>query len=142
MDTDWRDRAACRTVPTAVFFPERFPGDPGPAGDKDIAKAVCASCPVKAECDEDQRGEQFGVRAGTTARERKDGTGNREKLTELFAARPEEWFTITELAELIGRPGREMSVRATLNSMSRKGEILKNTSTARPERLVTYRKAP
>lgn len=142
MDSNWRDRAACRTVPTAVFFPEHFQGDVGPTGDTDIAKAVCASCPVQAECEADQAGEQYGVRFKTTARERKDGTGNREQLRRVFDEHPDQWFTIPELAELIGRPGREASVRATINSMARKGEIDKDDTSARPNRFVTYRKAP
>lgn len=44
----WRDRALCREVDPDLFFP---PGD-GPLGQRQIAqaKAVCAGCPVIAEC--------------------------------------------------------------------------------------------
>jgi hypothetical protein len=44
----WRDSALCREVDPDLFFP---PGD-GPLGQWQIAraKAVCAGCPVIAEC--------------------------------------------------------------------------------------------
>lgn len=44
----WRDRAACRDLDTELFFPI---GTTGPALDQaEQAKAVCAGCPVRAEC--------------------------------------------------------------------------------------------
>jgi WhiB family redox-sensing transcriptional regulator len=39
----WRERAACRNMDTAVFFPE---SDEETA----VAKAVCAACPVRGAC--------------------------------------------------------------------------------------------
>ena len=41
--TTWRRAAACRDLDTEVFFP-LSEADAGPA------KAVCAGCPVRAEC--------------------------------------------------------------------------------------------
>lgn len=43
--TPWADQAACVGQPTAVFFPR----DTGPQA-YDQALAVCARCPVRAEC--------------------------------------------------------------------------------------------
>jgi WhiB family redox-sensing transcriptional regulator len=40
---DWRQRAACRDLDTAVFFPETEAGVAE-------AKAVCATCPVREAC--------------------------------------------------------------------------------------------
>ena len=40
---EWRSRAACRDVDTAVFFPETEP-------EIAAAKAVCAACPVREAC--------------------------------------------------------------------------------------------
>jgi len=40
---EWRRRAACRDLDTAVFFPET-------ADQVATAKAVCASCPVREAC--------------------------------------------------------------------------------------------
>jgi WhiB family transcriptional regulator, redox-sensing transcriptional regulator len=44
----WRDAAACRSIDPDLFFPI---GTTGTALDHiAAAKAVCAACPVKAEC--------------------------------------------------------------------------------------------
>jgi WhiB family redox-sensing transcriptional regulator len=48
VDRNWRDRAACRSADPELFFPV---GDDGPAlAQVAAAKAVCARCPVVAEC--------------------------------------------------------------------------------------------
>lgn len=46
---DWRSAAACRGVDPELFFPV---AETGPAYDAQVgaAKAVCARCPVVAEC--------------------------------------------------------------------------------------------
>lgn len=61
----WRQRAACRGLPPALFFP---PPDT-PAGD---ALDVCARCPVRADCDADAttNGEEYGIWGGRTETER------------------------------------------------------------------------
>lgn len=45
--TDWRESAACRDLPVDLHHP---PGGGGGAGAWDEARAVCAVCPVVAEC--------------------------------------------------------------------------------------------
>jgi WhiB family redox-sensing transcriptional regulator len=48
VDRNWRDRAACRSEDPELFFPV---GDDGPALRQVAqARAVCARCPVVAEC--------------------------------------------------------------------------------------------
>jgi len=44
---DWREAAACQGEDVNLFFPE-----PGPTAKRDAkkAKAICAGCPVQAEC--------------------------------------------------------------------------------------------
>ena len=61
----WRERAACRGMPTGLFYPP--PGVPG-----GVALAVCARCPVRAECDDEavESGEEFGIWGGRTEEER------------------------------------------------------------------------
>ncbi|MDA8297410.1 MAG: WhiB family transcriptional regulator [Actinomycetota bacterium] len=61
----WRDRAACRGVPLAVFFPAS-------EDDCDEAKAICAGCPARRPCLDDalKNGLQ-GVWGGTSERERR-----------------------------------------------------------------------
>lgn len=41
--TDWFEDAACQDAPTDVFFPAS-------ESHSDVAKAVCAVCPVREEC--------------------------------------------------------------------------------------------
>lgn len=69
---DFRDFAACRGLDPEIFFPVGTPG--APAYDRAVAeaKAVCARCPVRAECllfalDE---GIEFGVFGGADEFER------------------------------------------------------------------------
>lgn len=62
----WRARAACSGKPTHIFFPAR--------GDHRMiaaAKAICATCPVSAECLEANQHERAGIFGGTTSRERR-----------------------------------------------------------------------
>jgi len=42
-ESDWRESGACRTAPTALFFPATD-DEAGPA------KAICATCPVREPC--------------------------------------------------------------------------------------------
>ena len=68
----WRDRAACRDVDVDadLFFPA---AESGPAHDAQVAaaKAVCARCPVRAEClteHERRRLRRSSPRTGAAAR--------------------------------------------------------------------------
>lgn len=103
VDETWRQHAACRSVPTAVFFGQGDPHD----GDDDIAKAVCAGCPVKIDCKIDGMDEAYGVWGDTTPPERgfQTNTGKnpsrggekqmacREALLELFRDHPQRKLT-------------------------------------------------
>jgi WhiB family redox-sensing transcriptional regulator len=62
---------ACQEIPE-IFFPEDYP-DPGTrAVAIKTAKAMCAACPVKAECFTYavERNERYGIWAGTLPHER------------------------------------------------------------------------
>jgi len=63
----WQARAACRGMDPAIFFPERRAGNGWSCGE---AKAVCATCPVTAECGEAGAREWYGVWGGETVRQR------------------------------------------------------------------------
>jgi WhiB family redox-sensing transcriptional regulator len=65
-EPDWRADAACRDVDPALFFP-----DDKRWLDSRAAKAVCATCPVRADCLEAGIDERFGVWGGLTERERR-----------------------------------------------------------------------
>lgn len=63
--SDWRAEALCAQVDPELFFPEQgFPSY--------HARAVCARCPVAAECLDwaISHHERYGIWGGTTARER------------------------------------------------------------------------
>jgi WhiB family redox-sensing transcriptional regulator len=73
-DTSWMSRGVCvkpfkRGVD--VHFPQQ--STTGYAAKKAAALAMCAVCPVKAECLEDSLvcGEKYGIRGGLTAVERR-----------------------------------------------------------------------
>ena len=68
---DWRTRAACRDEDPELFFPVSEMG-PG-ARQVARAKAVCASCPVRAEClaYAQDAGLDNGIFGGTTEQERR-----------------------------------------------------------------------
>jgi WhiB family redox-sensing transcriptional regulator len=61
---NWRLAAACRGLDPKLFFPER-------GEDASTAKAVCARCPVRAECLADGFAEKSGIWGGTSERERR-----------------------------------------------------------------------
>jgi WhiB family redox-sensing transcriptional regulator len=63
--TDWQERAACRGADVALFFPER-------GEDVTAAKAVCATCPVRAQCLAHGMNEKYGIWGGTSERERRN----------------------------------------------------------------------
>lgn len=69
MDTHWRQRAACKDVDPALFFPED-------GRHSTWAKKICAACPVTDECKgfigqiERSEGRVDGVFAGLTRRNR------------------------------------------------------------------------
>jgi WhiB family redox-sensing transcriptional regulator len=64
---DWTRQAACIGEDDRLFFPER-------GQDTTAAKAICAACPVAGPCLEEAlatpHSDDYGVRAGTSRRER------------------------------------------------------------------------
>jgi WhiB family transcriptional regulator, redox-sensing transcriptional regulator len=69
---DWRHRAACRDEDPELFFPVSEIGLG--ARDVDRAKAICARCPVRAQCLEYalDNALDYGVFGGTTETERRE----------------------------------------------------------------------
>ena len=67
---EWMGRAACRGVPSEVFFPvaaERAPG----AHEYALARKLCARCPVVEPCREAGSHEPLGMWGGLTPTERR-----------------------------------------------------------------------
>ena len=73
MRTDWLARAACKGVPTWIFFPERFGGGAAPYA---MAKKVCDGCNYRFEClqlclqETDEEMDRWGVFGGLDPHER------------------------------------------------------------------------
>ena len=65
-ERDWRDSAACKGMDPDVFFLRRDQG-----GRNAAAKAVCAGCPVSAECLEVGANELSGIWGGLSASQRR-----------------------------------------------------------------------
>ena len=69
-DGRWRDRAACKGMDPALFFPQRGNAVAAPL-------AVCAQCPVQAPCRAFAiRFREPGVWGGTTGRDRRAERSN------------------------------------------------------------------
>lgn len=71
-EENWRDDAACRGLDPAKWYPH--------TGERnDVAKAICAGCPVRAECLEFAIAarEDFGIWGGMSERERRKLARNR-----------------------------------------------------------------
>ena len=63
---DWQQQAACKGMPTDLFFPES-----GQMDQLRRALAVCKGCPVKGHCLSANLYEKIGIWGGTTARQRR-----------------------------------------------------------------------
>jgi len=75
LNDDWKEKAACRGMPSPVFFPELSKGV-NPDKLYQAAIQVCRGCPVRGEClayclpFEESSGRRDGVWGGLTPRER------------------------------------------------------------------------
>jgi WhiB family redox-sensing transcriptional regulator len=72
--TTWRDRAACRGLDPEIFYPVSDE-------EADVAKGICAECPVREACLEYAltNRERDGVWGGATERERRRMIRQRRK---------------------------------------------------------------
>jgi WhiB family redox-sensing transcriptional regulator len=72
--SSWRDQAACRGLDPDIFYPVSDE-------DADMAKAVCATCPVREACLEHAlvNRERDGIWGGATERERRRMVRQRRK---------------------------------------------------------------
>lgn len=113
---DWRDLAVCRDVGPDLFFPA---AESGPVFDAQVAaaKAVCAGCPVRAECLRFALAAlPFGVAGGLTEDERRQyraRTGQAPLAAPaagppVGASRPEA-AAAGQAALRAGRPTREVA---------------------------------
>ncbi|MGQ0615909.1 MAG: WhiB family transcriptional regulator [Acidimicrobiia bacterium] len=83
MDTDWMHKGLCREIPPATFFPSDGVG-------VDVARRICATCPVKAPCLEYALENRIdhGVWGGCSERERRRILKRRRNRTNSPVASP------------------------------------------------------
>ncbi|HEX7355276.1 MAG TPA: WhiB family transcriptional regulator [Mycobacteriales bacterium] len=67
---EWHRRAACRGMGPSAFYPESGWGH-APTAEAAAARAVCAECPVRAECADAGMGEHYGVWGGLSLNQRR-----------------------------------------------------------------------
>ena len=83
-DVSWQDRAACRGMDVRLFFGPDGEQRPERESREAEAKAVCASCPVQAQCLDYALGKSIkhgiwgGLNEGERARERRRRARRRE----------------------------------------------------------------
>lgn len=68
---DWFDTAACRTLPSAMFFTNTVLADRDDTREVLEAKQVCHTCPVRTECLAFGLEERHGIWGGRTPDERR-----------------------------------------------------------------------
>lgn len=86
----WRERAACRGMDPALFFPEQ-------GEHTDEAKAVCDGCCVREFCLEDGVAERHGIWGGLSERQRR--RLGRRRLTALQRLRMERDERVRHLTD-------------------------------------------
>lgn len=102
MNGEWAGRAACTGTDPEVFFPDRPMGRPGRAYRLALAKAraVCFTCPVKAECLAAHLWEPWGVYGGLDEDERaalrRDTRRPRDRVLPTLAAKDGRGLRNTE----------------------------------------------
>ena len=91
---EWRDRAACADTPKHLFFP-------APGESLKPAKAICATCPVRAECLDYalSQPEMRGVWGGTSERQRRGMNPRPVTWTDPF-------IVCTDCGRTVDRTGR------------------------------------
>lgn len=103
----WRAHAACRGEDQATFFPQR--------GEADLvakARAMCAECPVAAEClayarTHEISGQEFGVWGGASALQRRRHRGRPLRVGSTGATIPATRFPDAGLSR--PRPTRRVA---------------------------------
>ncbi len=70
---EWQDRGLCRRMPVEVFFEAEGARGANKRRREEVAKRVCARCPVLEPCREHAlAAEDFGVWGGLSAHEREE----------------------------------------------------------------------
>ena len=84
-DWDWQQDAACRDLPTEMFFHPDGERGPRRRNRENAAKAVCASCPVMMACREQALAlqEPYGIWGGLSEDDRLAIINRQSRITTL-----------------------------------------------------------
>jgi hypothetical protein len=121
---DWRSRAACRGVEPELFFPVAESG-PQWAAQVAEAKAVCAGCPVRAECLAFALERlPYGIAGGLTAEERAVARRRRRGAGRRKVQRP-----VASTRREVAAAGREaLRAGGTVQAVARKFRVSERTA--------------
>jgi hypothetical protein len=121
----WQQHAACAGH-SDVMYPTMKAGQ---ARDYDQALAFCDRCPVRSECADMGRGEQYGIWGGVVKERRKHP--QRSEVADFLARNP-GWWTAPKLAAILPVQGR--TVHRQLAQLRRDGlvDIRGDIGTANP----------
>ena len=86
-DWEWQYQAACRSLPTEMFFHPDGERGPRRKNRENAAKAICYSCPVLAQCREHALASQepYGIWGGLSEEERFDLISSRSPRRSFFS---------------------------------------------------------
>ena len=104
----WRHQAACKGMDPALFFPTSNSG----RGSLDAARAICASCPVQAQCFEAGRTEHMGMWGGTSVDQRRKQGCPRNSFNQHYR----QWVLDTEPSDEIAAYDLGIKVESVIRS--------------------------
>lgn len=81
---EWHQRAACRDDDPAAWFPHSTDFELA-----EYAKAICATCPVRGECEAAGLREEFGIWGGLSERARRRIRRQRGLTASTYLADPD-----------------------------------------------------
>ena len=85
---EWQYQGACRSLPTEMFFHPDGERGPRRVAREKAAKAVCASCPVIAQCRAHALATQepYGIWGGLSEEERFEIISKAQRQSKIFSA--------------------------------------------------------
>lgn len=106
-ERSWRHLAACKGMDPNIFFPSR-----SGRGCLDAARAVCDTCPVRAQCFEEGCSEYAGIWGGASTAQRR-GTGIPKSS---FDKQYRQWIINTEPSDEVAAHDLGIKVESVIRS--------------------------
>jgi WhiB family redox-sensing transcriptional regulator len=109
-EREWRHQAACKGMNPDVFFPTG-----GGRGSLDVARAICAGCPVSTQCFEAGRTEHTGMWGGTSVDQRRKQGCPRNSFNQKYR----QWILDTEPSDEIAAYDLGIQIKSVQRSRLR-----------------------